>query len=704
MSDKSDTMNFPALPPKWDGWTIQKKIGEGSFGIVYEAVREEEHCAVKIIDLPKDEAEMAQLLIESKDRITASLYLDDMVGSYVSEIETMVSLRDDPHIVRIEDHEIRKAADGIGYRIFIRMELLSPLQEIYDEAFTQEQAVKLGLDICDALCACDSHKIIHRDIKPANIFVSKEGTFKLGDFGAARQLDLSFGTYSTKGTFSYMAPEIYRQDRYNKQVDIYSLGIVLYRLMNRNRDPFVDPVKQLVTYTERQEALTRRMQGEALPPPYDASEKLAAVILKACAFDRAMRYRDAAAMKADLLKVMDPNAVIDPLEGLADPASAGVVGSGVAGSVGTVGLGISGTAAAGVAGSTGTAAAGKTGAGITGTSTAGEDSTNAAGAAAAAERKKQSKVKNRSKKWILAVSLIIILAAALIIGRELLLKRGSVKAGKKVEQEGRVALREEKKEDGFAWSEEMQAALEGADALVTELATYRLTDAEEFQKHFTHADNQSVEEYFVDLRGFNSYPARTLVPMAQIGDVFLINLIGYEQEEASQEDESWSKGWTLFLRQEDGVWKIDLDPDVIDEFGQMLYEGGFPEGYIPYMTGDHGIMVDKTNYMYLDPESVYDDALACQVRFIWQDENGEGDLFITAQFTNGTNTTTTFRELAIQLNDKKLANVLDCPLEGEVTTVPGTNELVTWKINTDLITADMSAWTDITPVLQFNTH
>jgi len=202
--------------------------------------------------------------------------------------------------------------------------------------------------------------------------------------------------------------------------------------------------------------------------------------------------------------------------------------------------------------------------------------------------------------------------------------------------------------------------------------------------------------------------------MASTGDVLLIDLIGYEQEEASlgtgqeasqntarQEGESWSKGWTLFLRQEDGIWKIDLDPDVIDEFGRLLYEKGFPEGYVPYM--DVAYMVDHNNYMYLDPDSVYDDALACQVRFIWQDTNGTGDLFISAQFTNGTNTTTTFRELAIRINDKKLANVLDCPLEGEVTAAPGTNELITWEIDANLITADMITWMDITPVLQFST-
>ena len=70
--------------------------------------------------------------------------------------------------------------------------------------------------------------------------ISRFGEFKLGDFGIARELDRNVNGLSKKGTFSYMAPEMYRGEDYDQRVDIYSLGIVLYRLRNHNRLPFID--------------------------------------------------------------------------------------------------------------------------------------------------------------------------------------------------------------------------------------------------------------------------------------------------------------------------------------------------------------------------------------------------------------------------------------------------------------------------------
>ena len=70
-------------------------------------------------------------------------------------------------------------------------------------------------------------------MKPENIFVSRFGDFKLGDFGIAREQAHTMSNMSKKGTYSYMAPEIYKGEKYDSSIDIYSLGIVLYKLMNQ---------------------------------------------------------------------------------------------------------------------------------------------------------------------------------------------------------------------------------------------------------------------------------------------------------------------------------------------------------------------------------------------------------------------------------------------------------------------------------------
>ncbi|MBR4867734.1 MAG: protein kinase, partial [Clostridia bacterium] len=177
---------------------------------------------------------------------------------------------------------------------------------------------------------------IHRDIKPENIFVNDLGNYKLGDFGIARKLENKTAGLSQKGTFNYMAPEVSKNMTYDATIDLYSLGIVLYRLMNRNRLPFYDLNKQLLSHSEREQAVNRRMQGEQLPPPCDASPALAEVILRACAYNPQDRYASATAMKEALIMVQNGSYQQEPdLDGTIavrrtkDGANGGDAGAGV---------------------------------------------------------------------------------------------------------------------------------------------------------------------------------------------------------------------------------------------------------------------------------------------------------------------------------------------------------------------------------------
>ena len=102
------------------------------------------------------------------------------------------------------------------------------------------------------------------------------------------------------GTTGYMAPEISKHEAYGPTVDIYSLGMVLYWMMNERTLPFLPMPPQIPTAMQHQEASSRRFRGEALPAPKNGSEALKQVVLKACAYHPEDRYQTADEMLSDL--------------------------------------------------------------------------------------------------------------------------------------------------------------------------------------------------------------------------------------------------------------------------------------------------------------------------------------------------------------------------------------------------------------------
>ncbi|MGN0419935.1 MAG: protein kinase [Acetatifactor sp.] len=120
-----------------------------------------------------------------------------------------------------------------------------------------------------------------------------------GDFGIARTINL-VTDMSQKGTYNYMAPEVYRGGSYDATVDIYSLGIVLYRLLNNNRLPFMPPYPQEITYSDKENAVFRRLSCEQLPLPAQGSPLLQNVVMRACQPNPLYRYRTAEDMLYDL--------------------------------------------------------------------------------------------------------------------------------------------------------------------------------------------------------------------------------------------------------------------------------------------------------------------------------------------------------------------------------------------------------------------
>ena len=323
-----DNEYYKRYEPFFGSWHIKRFIGAGSYGKVFEIERRDFDMvftgALKAITIPADKSEYEQVLEAGMDREGASTYFRDYVQELNREIALMSRLKGHSNIVSYEDHQIIPHEDGIGWDILIRMELLRPINDALrqNKSFTRAEVVRLGTDLCRALEVCGQYNIIHRDIKPANIFISDTGDYKLGDFGVARIASASTGASTRAGTVNYMAPEVFRGEKYTANVDIYSLGLVMYQLLNANRMPFYPPYPQPITFSAAEQARARRLAGEALPLPSGAQDALGQLVCKACAPDPAQRFASPLALRKALeaLPQAQPAPLaIDPPGGRPDP-------------------------------------------------------------------------------------------------------------------------------------------------------------------------------------------------------------------------------------------------------------------------------------------------------------------------------------------------------------------------------------------------
>ena len=307
MSKRSEMIRKIAeqeLAEAWPQWRIVGILGNGTYGDVYKICKEElgfsSYSALKIIR--SDETFKDTAVVNGAELSDPfQLFLKDVAD----EIHIMEILKGAPNIVIIDDYKVLR--DGGECSVLIRMELLDNLASYIKKRgeLSLGNILKIGIDICRALEYCEHSNIIHRDIKESNIFYNQDlNTFKLGDFGVSRRMD-NFGQKASMtgiGTISYMAPEVFSGESYDSTVDIYSLGIVLYTLLNQNRLPFTPMDKPDLDAADVQKANNHRLNREELPPPVHADPALARIICKACSPRTQDRYQSARAFRQSLIE------------------------------------------------------------------------------------------------------------------------------------------------------------------------------------------------------------------------------------------------------------------------------------------------------------------------------------------------------------------------------------------------------------------
>ena len=186
-----------------------------------------------------------------------------------------------------------------------------------EQLLDPRRVAKLLEQVCDALSYANANGIIHRDLKPANILMGSDGEAKVADFGVAHT---AFGFDSTRGLVvgspAYMAPEQLERKGASMQSDIYSLGIVMYKML-RGELPFPPETPAAL--------MTRILLGNLPRPGADRSALdplFDEIFAKATAREPAERYPTWEDFAADLRRICEPaGRAIDSEERIAQLAA-----------------------------------------------------------------------------------------------------------------------------------------------------------------------------------------------------------------------------------------------------------------------------------------------------------------------------------------------------------------------------------------------
>src|SRR5437773_6763311 len=279
-------------------YRVLEKLGGGGMGIVFRAedLRLGRHVCLKFLS--------EQL---SKDR--------PAVERFQREARAASSLNH-PHICTIYDVD---EYDGQNFIVMEFLEGQTLKHRISGKPLGIDDVHEYGYQMADALEAAHAKAIIHRDIKPANIFLTNRGQVKLLDFGLAKLLPERKGVASLShastgfnntteeaqltstgvamGTVSYMSPEQVRGEELDERTDLFSMGLVLYE-MSTGKQTFSGNTSGVIF-----EAILNRTPVRPSRWNPEISPQLEQIIDKALEKNRALRYRTASDMSADLQRL-----------------------------------------------------------------------------------------------------------------------------------------------------------------------------------------------------------------------------------------------------------------------------------------------------------------------------------------------------------------------------------------------------------------
>ena len=262
-------------------YRILERLGRGGMGTVYKALDEtlDRVVAIKVLNPDLGDAELLK--------------------RFRTEAISLARLNH-PGIATI--YELHRHNDELLMVMeFLRGETLQKLSERHGP-LEPPQAAHLCIQILDALAHAHGAGVIHRDLKPANVMVTDTGMVKVMDFGIARMLGAEHLTHTgyMMGTPAYMAPEQVLGKEIDGRADLYSVGVLFYRLLSREL-PF--KADTAISMAQKQVAEPPTPIGRFRPdlPPWCES-----VIAKALSKAPADRFQTPEAFRAALTAAVTP--------------------------------------------------------------------------------------------------------------------------------------------------------------------------------------------------------------------------------------------------------------------------------------------------------------------------------------------------------------------------------------------------------------
>lgn len=259
-------------------YKIIEKIGQGSMGVVYKALDTKLKREVALKFLPP------------------YLTMDEEANERFMHEAQAASTLDHQNICNI--HDIEKTEYGQLYVVMAYYEGSVLRNKIDQESLNIDEILAVAIQVAEGLRIAHDNNIIHRDIKPSNIFITKDGTAKIIDFGLAKLIGHTKLTRIKMqvGTVTYMSPEQTRGEAIDKRTDIWSLGVILYEML-AGSPPFRGEYEQAIIYSIlSEEPQSLRVCDRKIP------DEIIGIIKRCLQKDRDKRYQNIADLENDLKK------------------------------------------------------------------------------------------------------------------------------------------------------------------------------------------------------------------------------------------------------------------------------------------------------------------------------------------------------------------------------------------------------------------